>query len=255
MLAGLKITTKAGIVLHDTASITGVYDNSDINEEEDEEDNGEFDDEMNPNDIGEILPDKKNPREFTILESDENDDHEEASINNDNNNSNDSEEDDEDNVTESCSNQDSSVENNDQGNQGNPIPNKTTRFGRVSKPHTKLSLSKYNIPTQGYNNIEYTTTSARVFAITVNQMMNKFQNQYQFIQIYSLNDGLKKFGEKGWDAALGEMKQFHNRRVFKRIDASKLSALDKRRALESLIFLVEKKDNRIKGWQDVTYNQ
>jgi hypothetical protein len=78
--------------------------------------------------------------------------------------------------------------------------------------------------------------------------MNKFQNQYPFIQIYSLNDGLQKFGEKGWDAALGEMKQFQNRRVFKPIDASKLSALEKRRALESLIFLVEKKDNRIKGW-------
>jgi hypothetical protein len=44
------------------------------------------------------------------------------------------------------------------------------------------------------------------------------------------------------------MKQLHNRRVFKPIDASKLSALDKRGALESLIFLVEKKDNKIKGW-------
>jgi hypothetical protein len=39
----------------------------------------------------------------------------------------------------------------------------------------KLSLFQYNIPTQGYSHIEYTTTSARVFAITVNQMMNKFQ--------------------------------------------------------------------------------
>jgi hypothetical protein len=159
MPTGLKITTKDGIVLHDTASIAGVYDNSDINEEEDEDDNDECDDEMNPNDIGEILPDKKNPREFTILENDENDDHEEASINNDNSNSNDSEDKDEDNVTEGGSNQDSSDENNDQGNQGNHIPYKTTRFGRASKPPMTLSLSKYNIPTQGYNNIEYTTTN------------------------------------------------------------------------------------------------
>jgi hypothetical protein len=217
-----------------------VYDHSEIYEEEDG-----FDDEMNPNDIGEILPDKKNTPELTVLE---NDYYEEAFITTDNNNSHDSDDKDEEvNVTESGSNQDSSDENNGQGDQGNPTPFKTTRFGRVSKPPMKLSLSQYNIPTQGYNNIEYTTTSARVFAITVNQTMNKFQNQYQFIQTYSLNAGLKKFGEKGWDAALGDMKQLHDRRVLKPIDASKLSALDKRRALESLIFLVEKKDNKNKG--------
>ncbi len=57
------------------------------------------------------------------------------------------------------------------------------------------------------------TTSARVFTITVDQMMKKFQNEYQFIQTYSLNAELKKFGEKGWDAAIGEMKQLHNRRA------------------------------------------
>jgi hypothetical protein len=55
MPTDLKITTKAGIVLHDTASIAGVYDNSDIHEEEDEEVDDEFDDEMNPNDIGELF--------------------------------------------------------------------------------------------------------------------------------------------------------------------------------------------------------
>jgi hypothetical protein len=43
------------------------------------------------------------------------------------------------------------------------------------------------------------------------------------------------------------MKQLHDRRVFKPIDASTLGALDKRCALESVIFLVEKKDNQIKG--------
>jgi hypothetical protein len=111
----------------------------------------------------------------------------------------------------------------------------------------KPLLSQYYIPTQAYKKIENTTTSARVFAITVNQMMNKFPNHYHFIQTYSLYAALKKFGEKGWDAALGEMKLLHDRRVFKSIDASTLSALDKRHALESLIFLEEKKDNQIKG--------
>jgi hypothetical protein len=44
------------------------------------------------------------------------------------------------------------------------------------------------------------------------------------------------------------MKQLHNRRVFKPIDASTQNVLDKRRALKSLIFIVEKKGIRIKGW-------
>jgi hypothetical protein len=186
---------------------------------------------MNPNDIGEILPGNKTIHEFTVLESANN---EEEAFNNSN--------EDED-VTESGSIQDSSDDDNDQGDPGNPTPYPTKRSGRVSKPPVKLSLSQYNIPTQGNKNIEYTFTSARVFAIIVNQMVSKFQNQYHFIQTYSLNAGLKKFGEKGWDAALGEMKQLHDRRVFKPIDASTLSALDKRCAQESLIFLVEKKDN------------
>jgi hypothetical protein len=58
MPTGLKFTTKAGIVLHDTVSIAGVYDIHNFNEEENvgeeiyfEED--ETDNEMNPNDIGE----------------------------------------------------------------------------------------------------------------------------------------------------------------------------------------------------------
>jgi hypothetical protein len=62
-----------------------------------------------------------------------------------------------------------------------------------------------------------------------------------------VNSGHKKSGKKGWDAALGKIKQLHERWVFKPIDASTISALDGRHALESLIFLVEKKDNPIKA--------
>ena len=70
---------------------------------------------------------------------------------------------------------------------------------------------------------------------------------HQFIQTYSLAKGLKKFGEKGRDAALGEMKQIHDRVVFQPIRVSKITPLEKKRAMESLIFLVEKRDGRIKA--------
>jgi hypothetical protein len=81
----------------------------------------------------------------------------------------------------------------------------------------------------------------------LNHTIQGTQNNYQFIQAYSLNKGVKKFGKPGWDAALKEMKQLNDREVFEPINVSQLSAIEKKRALESLIFLVEKKDKTIKG--------
>jgi hypothetical protein len=80
MPTGLEITTKAGIVLHDTASIAGVCDNHNINEEESidkeiyfEEDEfvNEFE-KMNPNDIGEILPYSKTTHNLIVLQNGDN---------------------------------------------------------------------------------------------------------------------------------------------------------------------------------------
>jgi hypothetical protein len=124
---------------------------------------------------------------------------------------------------------------------------KRTRSGRVSRPPLKLSLAQYNIPTQGYCCTEYTYNSAKVFTTLLNHTIQGTQNNYQFIQAYSLNKVVKKFGKPGWDAALKEMKQLNDREVSEPIDVSQLSAIEKKRALESLIFLVEKKDKTIKG--------
>ena len=64
---------------------------------------------------------------------------------------------------------------------------------------------------------------------------------------YSLKKGLKKFGSKGYDAALGEMKQLHDRDCWTPIKLQTMSKSERDKALESLIFLVEKKDGRIKA--------
>jgi hypothetical protein len=73
------------------------------------------------------------------------------------------------------------------------------------------------------------------------------KGKYQFIQAYGLKRGLKHFGEKGYNAAMEEMKQLHERVVFKSVSVHELTQQDKTRALESLIFLVEKRDGRIKA--------
>jgi hypothetical protein len=74
MAVRVKITTKTGIIPHDTASIAGVYNDSYLNEEEgneNKEEDDDFDDKINPNDLGEILPDRKITREFIVPEYDD----------------------------------------------------------------------------------------------------------------------------------------------------------------------------------------
>ena len=73
------------------------------------------------------------------------------------------------------------------------------------------------------------------------------EEAYGFIQTYSLKAGLKKFGNKGSEAATKEMKQLHDRKVFKPIMSSELTSQERRRAMESLIFLTEKRDGRVKA--------
>ena len=55
------------------------------------------------------------------------------------------------------------------------------------------------------------------------------------------------FGEKGRKAAFGEMKQLHDRKAFCPVDVKSLTQQERTRALESLIFLVEKRDGTVKA--------
>jgi hypothetical protein len=77
--------------------------------------------------------------------------------------------------------------------------------------------------------------------------LKKWKQFYAFVETYSLKKGLKQFGKKGYDAALGEIKQLHDRVVFKPINVADLTQQERKRALESLIFLVEKRDGIIKA--------
>jgi hypothetical protein len=99
---------------------------------------------------------------------------------------------------------------------------------------------------------EYTYEWAYIFTQLVSSFnaideKNDLLEFYSFVQTYSLKQGLKKFGRKGEEAAFGEMKQLHDRATFEPIDISKLTKKELSMAMESLIFLVEKRDGRIKA--------
>jgi hypothetical protein len=67
------------------------------------------------------------------------------------------------------------------------------------------------------------------------------------LQTYSLKQGIKKFGEQGIKAVHKEMKQIHDHVVFEPISIEKMTTLKRKRAMESLIFLTENRDETIKA--------
>ena len=69
---------------------------------------------------------------------------------------------------------------------------------------------------------------------------------YTLIQTYSLKAGIK-FGESERKAALDEMKQIQNRLMFHPIKVNNMSETEREHAMESLMFLVQKRCGRIKA--------
>jgi hypothetical protein len=76
--------------------------------------------------------------------------------------------------------------------------------------------------------------------------MNDIQ-ALSFVQTYSLKQGIKKFGKQGIEAVHKEMKQIHDRVVFELISIEEMTQIERKRAMESLIFLTEKRDKTIKA--------
>jgi hypothetical protein len=65
---------------------------------------------------------------------------------------------------------------------------------------------------------------------------------YSFLQTYSLKQGIKQFGSKGVAAAHKELKQLHDQVAFEPIHINEMTMLERKRAMESLIFLNRKRD-------------
>jgi hypothetical protein len=119
------------------------------------------------------------------------------------------------------------------GNQGKEEKRIVTRSGRVSRPPARLTFAQHLITQAHHNQEEYTVKSARVIARTMCYINNiAFQpllnkKAWQFVQTYGLIKGWKKFGKKGQKAAFKEMKQLHDRIVFKPTHVSKLTNLER----------------------------
>jgi hypothetical protein len=70
--------------------------------------------------------------------------------------------------------------------------------------------------------------------------------EYAFTQ-YSLKQGLRKFPIEGPKATMDEMKQLHKMHTFKPVHGHSMTAMQKRAALASLIFIKQKRCGRVKA--------
>eukprot|EP00977_Amphora_coffeiformis_P023701 scaffold13992_cov140-Amphora_coffeaeformis.AAC.1 len=101
-------------------------------------------------------------------------------------------------------------------------------------------------------NMEYHHREAYVMAHIISTIKERLhiatvEHGSQHVVTYSLKKGIDKFKDRGKAAALKEMKQMHDRECFKPIHKHTLSTTERGRALESLIFLNEKRDGTIKA--------
>jgi hypothetical protein len=131
-------------------------------------------------------------------------------------------------------------------------PQVTTRSGRVIRPPEILNMHQCHLQAMPQQEEQYSLETAKVIAMTICHMNEKFghldeEEAYQFVQSYSLKKGIQEFGERGKKAATKEMKQLHDRTVFQPIHVQDLTADERNKAMESLIFLVEKGDGSVKG--------
>jgi hypothetical protein len=94
----------------------------------------------------------------------------------------------------------------------------------------------------------YSIQCARVMARYMIEINEGATNHgASFAQNYILQKGLKKFGDEGATAACRELDQLHSRNCFSPRDISTLTVEEKKKALEALMFLTEKRDGTIKG--------
>jgi hypothetical protein len=254
MPLGLKITNRANIIIFDTAWIAGVdYDEEEFDEEEydeeDEDDEDESDDEdhydeMDENELADILQqpiehqepnepdDPEAPEEGQEIVFEAADEVEEEELF----------EDYDDEAYEHEDEQDVSLEADDDDGEEEEVQG-NRRTGRVRVPPQRWQ----HLQTNKVKTEEYTSDTAQIIAMTILHCntalvgMNDLQ-ACSFLQTYSLKQGIKKFGAKGVAAAHKELQQLHDRVVFEPISTNEMTTLERKRAMESLIFLNEKRD-------------
>ena len=111
---------------------------------------------------------------------------------------------------------------------------------------------KHNLKREGIKpngrDIEYEPQMAALIArLIVDINTRATVDELTFAQQFILQKGLREFGEEGYQAALKEIAQLHKRMCFTPIAVQSMTDEERRKAVEALLFLTEKRDKTIKG--------
>ena len=241
---GLRIKTKRGLTIYDSTWTAGVdyesdededdsdYEYASEDEEDDEDSNGSYEHEA----------------EDFLYEEESAGVPEEASINDDQSRS-----------TVQAEQEEPHSDTNDQEEQEPETV--TTRRSTRTRTQTQLLSPTMTGTSHGSREQNHLmipeaegTLYEHDFAVYAVQLLTAFKERvvkkdklYSNLITYSLQKGIKKFGRTGFDSAKGEMQQLHDRECWQPIKVETMSSSEKKKALESLIFLVEKKSGTIKA--------
>ena len=95
---------------------------------------------------------------------------------------------------------------------------------------------------------EYDTKMAPVVAFIMSEMNTRATSKGAcFGPQYLLKKGLEKFGERGVKANEKELRQLHDRTCFEPVSIAEMTPDEKKKAVEALMFLTEKRDKSIKS--------
>ncbi|MEL6660938.1 MAG: hypothetical protein AAFR36_31085, partial [Bacteroidota bacterium] len=232
---------------------------------------------------GQFFPDTDWLAGVDYDENDENDEYEdaneEAPEDNDDNEDNDDDDaddndeddnDDDDNNdddNDDADNADTEDEDDDQAEGSNQprvneVPPGVRRSTRAPKPVQRMNMAQLEVKHNLFTNInaeeKNTTYYDSHMTIVIARLIQFFndmsfiQQAFSFGQQYMLQKGLKVFGQRGYDAAEAEIHQLHDRVCFKPVSVAKMTAEEKRKAMEALMFLTEKRpdlegNTKVKG--------
>lgn len=255
MPKGLKITNKQKVTLFDSALIAGVdydenFDEEDYEDEQSQNDNSDNDEEDDNSRHDEMDPDEVEGLEYDARNNAAR--NEETRDNESNQNQN---QDNEENVAAANNDDEENNVVSEAESEAEEQPRiRMTRSGRVVKEINRTNLYQMFIASvEEDHKEEYTIENARVLASMMCILNDKLlhsessSRNYQFIQRYTLMRGLKKFKEKGKASIYKEMQQIIDRVVFQPIHLEELTEEEIETAMESLIFLTEKRDLTVKA--------
>ena len=270
MPKGLKIQNRTNVVLFDASWTAGVDYDNDLFEEQVEDEDYDSDmsstetenlesEEMDDNELGDILEEQYIVQKVAEENEHEENEHEPREVEHEEEiqQQEDAQDEDQEDIIEEEGedNDEDYQEDTPEGeHQENAIPG-PRRSGRRGEVPTRFGTYHVHLHNVKNQQEDYSIESAQILAHVMCHYNNMGRGKntmskkkfYQLVQTYTLKRGIKKFGIKGKQAAYKEIRQLHDRVVFKPVRVEDLTTLERRRAMESLIFLTEKRDKSIKA--------